>query len=257
MSFNINGIGESICIISGGKYDKKIICVNSNKNEDKESDEELFKEFKHLKISNGTLIPYPNKNRERDILYFIGPSGSGKSYLMKDYIKNYRKVHPNNNIYVFSKVKNDKSLKDVEKYLKYFNMDTMNEALDMDDFENNILIIMDDTDTIRDKNILENVNKLRDQILECGRHKNISLCITSHIGAKGHSTKTILNETHQIIIYPKSGSNYKYLLKEYLNLDNKQLQKIKNMDTRYIIFVRQYPMILYSENEIYFLKDFN
>ena len=38
-------------------------------------------------------------------------------------------------------------------------------------------------------------------------------------------------------------------------LSDEQIQKLKDMETRYIVFVRQYPMVLYTQKEIMFLKD--
>jgi len=49
----------------------------------------------------------PNKNQERDILYIIGKSGSGKSFYAMQYAKEYKKRFPDNPIYVFSEKQSD------------------------------------------------------------------------------------------------------------------------------------------------------
>ena len=129
-------------------------------------------------------------------------------------------------------------------------------ALDIDDLPDNCLVIFDDTDTLKNKDILKNINNLKDQILECGRHKRITALITSHLACKSNETKTLLNESHQIFFYLKSGCNYSRLLEHYLGFDKKQIQKLKKIDSRFICFCRSYPQCFYSKNEIYLMKDF-
>jgi hypothetical protein len=96
---------------------------------------------------------------------------------------------------------------------------------------------------------------IKDDILELGRDKHITSLISSHLATKGHETKTLLNESHYIVIYPHSGANYNYLLSKYLGLDTKQIKKIKDFDTRWVCFVRSYPQLVFTEKEIMMLKD--
>jgi hypothetical protein len=53
-----------------------------------------------------------------------------------------------------------------------------------------------------------------------------------------------------IVIYPSSGANYAYLMNKYMGLDSKQIKRIKDMDSRWVCFSRQYPNIVFSEREI-------
>ena len=64
--------------------------------------------------ANETFQQIPD-NRERNILYITGASGSGKSYYSDDYINRYIKKNPNNEIYLFSSVSDDKVLDKIKK----------------------------------------------------------------------------------------------------------------------------------------------
>ena len=159
-------------------------------------------------------------------------------------------------MYCISLVEDDKSFADIP----YIQRLTVNETwkqkpLEVKDFEENCCIIFDDTDTIRDKDIKKNIDNLKNQVLETGRHANVTALITSHLACKGNETKALLNESHIITIYLQSGSNYNYLLNKYLGLDSKQINKLKTMKSRFVSIVRGYPMIIYTEHEIMFLND--
>ena len=94
--FNFNGIGRPVAIIKNGKYDKKLISLESDTNEtDKTS-------FKSLRISNDSKFQQvPNTKSEREILYITGRSGSGKSTYTRMYLEQYKKKYKGNPIYMF------------------------------------------------------------------------------------------------------------------------------------------------------------
>ena len=105
MALNIENKGEPVCILKSSKVAKPIqISVCSKVKElqhpfyelalDDEDDDEEFQ-----------IVP--NSKQERDILYIIGKSGSGKSYYAMQYAKEYKKRHPHNPIYVFSEKPKD------------------------------------------------------------------------------------------------------------------------------------------------------
>jgi ABC-type dipeptide/oligopeptide/nickel transport system ATPase component len=51
--------------------------------------------FEDLNLSEGFQFQIiPDMNKEREILYIAGSSGSGKSYFCKEYLKEYIKLHP-------------------------------------------------------------------------------------------------------------------------------------------------------------------
>ena len=86
---------KPICEIKDNKTFKK------NKIVYLDSDGESHHAFNQFKIKEGSLQLIPNKNVERSILYIAGQSGSGKTYFLGQYLKEYKKLFPGNEIYIF------------------------------------------------------------------------------------------------------------------------------------------------------------
>ena len=65
----------------------------------------------------------------------------------------------------------------------------------------------------------------------------------------------VLNEMENLIIFPKSGSSYqiKYVLRQYYGLNNTQINKILNLDSRYVLVKKNYPLTVVSEHRAYTL----
>lgn len=192
------------------------------------------------------LQPLPNVKSQREIIYAAAPSGSGKSVMAKNLIKQYQIINPDNDVYIFSKVRDDPSLAGIKNPF-YINIDeslVTNPINIMDDCEN-ALILMDDTDTISDKLQSEQITQIMRDVLELGRHKNISMICTSHLilGQDRKKTRTIVNESHAVVLYPKSTSAYHidYFLRMYVGCDKKTINKIINLPSRWVYIWKQYP----------------
>ena len=215
MALNLESIGTPIARIG-----KKIFYVTDKTDDVNHSMKEL-KLTKDMDVFQ--LIP---SDRERDILYITGQSGSGKSWFAKNYINEYKKVHPKNEVYLFSSIAEDESIDSIKgrKRVDINDPDFIEEDIELDEFKNS-LVIMDDTDCIRNKKIKLKIDGILNMILETGRHANISVIFTSHLACAGNDTKRILNEAHSITIFPKSMGNktLKYLLDRYFGLDQNQI----------------------------------
>ena len=255
--FNINADNDikkkrTIAKIKGGKYDNKIITYLPEDSDD----DKIYRTFHELLLTNDSKFePFPNLDIERSVLYIAGPSGSGKSFYTKMYLKNYIKQYPENGIYMFSKLTEDSSLDDV-KEIKRIKIDNrlITMPLDVNDFKDS-LVIFDDIDCIKNKEQKAALNDLKNEILETGRHSHTTILITSHLACKGAETRSILNEAHSITLFPGSGMPIDYLLQNYVGLDKKQIQNLKNIPSRWITLLRQYPQMLLTEHSVRFMKD--
>jgi hypothetical protein len=265
--FNLNS-GVKIAKIKGGKYNNKFIYLSKIEQEDKEkiknSQEIKDSYFNSLIMENDNkfeICPNDAKNDvgkpQRSVIYVAGPSGSGKSTLLSSFINNYIDFYPRNEIYLFSKVKDDTSIKSKKKINNVvIDERLITEPLESQDFKNS-LCIMDDIDTLKDKKLKEKLVALRDDIGETGRHDNASLAITSHLIAKGKETSGIINEAQIVVIYLSSGCNYNYYLTSKLGLNTKQINKLKaiSKNSRWTAIYRTYPQIIMTEKRILFLKE--
>ncbi len=254
MALNFENIGTPIAkIIDKNKKELNTVYL---------ADLEIHQKPRHIYgtielQANETFQQIPD-NRERNILYITGASGSGKSYYSADYINQYIKKNPNNEIYLFSSVSDDKVLDKIKKLkrVNINNADFLHTEFDIDDFKNSLLIF-DDTDCISNKPLLKKVNEILDKVLQTGRHVGCTAIYTSHTACNGKSTKMILNESHSITFFINGmgGKSMRYLLDQYLGLDKKQIEKVKSIKSRWTTVLKTFPQIVMSQRYMAFTKN--
>lgn len=224
--------------------------INSVRNESKENSK------KHFKLFDGGIIqPLPRFNKT-ERCFIAGQTECGKTYWCKQYLRQLRKVHKDKKIFLFSDVKEDPEI-DAVGNITRFNLDENlkdKTYIDPKVFENSICVF-DDIDSIQDKDIYRFVQNLRDSLLRRGRHEDISVLITSHLLTNYKDTRIILNECNSITIFCRSGSNYgiKYLLKKYIGLDKKGIQKVLDLPSRWVSIYKNYPQYIVYEKGVYVL----
>ena len=262
---NFEQIGKIIAVIkdssSETKKSKKVKAKHSTPNEELYvCDNKQAKEVRHpeeivvLDDDHHFQLAI-NQDTERQIGYVVGASGSGKSYFVKQFAMEYHRVYPSRPIFIISALSEDSTL-DSLKCLQRIKLSEsfIEEDFKAVDFENS-LMILDDTDTITNKKILQKVNQIRDDILQCGRHNNVSCLITSHTACNGIQTRLCLNESHFITFFPSGlgGRALKYLLENYLGFDKQQIKRVKSIDSRAITIIKGFPQVILAERECYLL----
>ena len=253
--FNMNTIGKRICIIKDNpKYTKKAIYV------DPDADSDADEGFSSFHLDQGQLQLVPDPHTERQIIYITGPSGSGKSYFTKEYIKEWQKINRKGEIYVFSALKTDETLDEI-KHLKRINIgdNLVEDEIQAEDLPEGSLCIFDDIDVISNKKVRDAVYNILNQILEIGRHMKISCICTNHLSTNGLYTKRILNECAYIVFFPSAGASrgMKYLLTEYMGFDRHMIRRIKKLKSRAVVYHKQYPNFILSQKDIFLLNDDN
>lgn len=256
MSLNYEHVGIPIAMVlhKSNNTQARIISLSDDNNEAKTS----YKDIK-LDNTNEYFQSINDPKQERYISYIIGRSGSGKSYYIKQWIQNfYKQLYKKRDVYLFSILENDKTLDEL-KFIKRIklNSDFANDdELSTKDFKDSLLIF-DDTDCIKDKKVKAKVDKILDEVLQVGRHHNISALITRHTACNSKDTKMILAESHSFVIFPNGMGNkaITYLLDNYLGLDKRQIKKIKSLKSRAITINRTFPMTIVSERECFVLDN--
>lgn len=193
---------------------------------------------------------------ERQVLYVNGPSGSGKSYFTSKYAAEYKKVHPKNEIILFSPKPQDDCLDKIGLHRFNFNHpDWLDETIDIDEFKDS-LIIYDDMEAVSDKKLRKKIADLLNALLVQGRSNRISVVVINHNACSGHYTKLILNECTSCTFFPSAstGKDLKYLLEAYFGLNKRQIDKVKNVDSRHVTILKTYPQIILTECDIGFVK---
>ena len=240
-------LGESIALIETANAKNKIVYLkegNSTKSFECENNEKCL------------LIP--NVSKERQVIYCSGMSGSGKSYYIMQYSKQYQKMYPKNDVILFSGLDSDEGCLDKIKDLKRFNIyadDFLDEDFQSENFKDS-LVIFDDLESINNKSIFNKVMQIQATLLTTGRHSRTSVAVSNHSVANGRVTKLILNESNVIVIFKSGLGNrvLKYILDQYLGLDKEQIKKIKRLKGRSVSIIKSiFPMVVLYEQGGYIL----
>lgn len=206
-----------------------------------------------VKISNGQFNYFPDDLASREIIYIAGPSGAGKSYWAGNYIKEYTKQFPENDIILFSPVEQDDALDahDPERPLqesKYSENEIKLEEIP------DSLVIFDDCESLSGADS-KPVMQLQNTIAVRGRHTGTSMVVINHLLTNYKQTRVILNESTCIVFYPKSGSTYhiQRYLQSNIGLPKNIIQKILNLPGRAVLLSKTSPMFVLSEHEIFLI----
>lgn len=250
-TINFDKVGRPLAKIEGGELSGKIVSVAP-------ADEKGQKrKYKHIDLPAGSSFQLvPNTTKEREIIYITGPSGSGKSTFTSNYIKEFKKKFKNADIFLFSALSEDEVL---DKHgVKRIKLSTalITDKLTSGDFPN-ALVIFDDIDVISDKKIREAVIATLNSVLEVGRHFKTYCIITNHLATNGKDTRRVLNEAHEIVYFPHSGSmkGINYLLKEYVGFDNHEIKAIKKLKSRWCCIFKNYPQLAMTERNLWLLAE--
>jgi len=236
------------------KSKKLLKAFEDAKEEKKLKDKE--NSFSQLKCKTGKIQVLPRKDIVEK-LYISGVSGSGKSTYTGKYLEEYVKLYPDDPVFIFSSVPEDKPLDKIDPVRIDIDEDLIEDPFNIQDFRDSITIF-DDTDTIKNKILRTAVNNIKAEMIEIGRHYNARCIITSHIISNYRDTRQILNEATSVTFFPKSGGVFhiKNFLKTYCGLDKKQIQQVLDLPSRWVTIYRTYPSYIIYEKGLSTLSDF-
>lgn len=203
------------------------------------------------------LPPPPSDDGKvkREIYVVTGPSGSGKSYWVRSYVRNYTKLMPRHDVYLISSLSHDDTL-DAVKELKRIDTDKLvaNPPKDVKTWTNS-LVIIDDVEGL-DATKAAAVQRVQDMIASEGRHTGTTLIRASHLSTDYKRTRLLLQEAHGFVLFPQAGahSQYTYLLTKYGGMDKKLVQNLLATPTRWILVHHTAPRFVLTPNQIYLLS---
>jgi len=200
--------------------------------------------------ADGEIRPVPLQESSR--IGVFGPSGVGKSTFISNWLKTYKEKYPKNHIYVFSPKLDDPAFKKI-KNLDYVKLDDtiLSNPLDVSEFKDSVCIF-DDIESITNKALNESIRRFRDQCYEVGRAPhNITTIAVHHVILANQATKIILNESEEVVLFPKSNfSAVSNLCRRYYGFDKDQLNYLKDVPSRWVVIKRSYPTTIISENAV-------
>jgi hypothetical protein len=159
----------------------------------------------------------------------------------------YHKLFPARGIYLISKLDKDETL-DALKFLKRIPIQSfVDDYPTLEEFRDT-MCIFDDYDTLTgdaDKVI----TKIIDDLAIMGRHECVTILALSHYLTNYKKTRLLLNEATHIVVYPLSTSYHalRYLLKNYIGVDEDDLKKHRKLGSRWLMYSKGYPQYMISQ----------
>lgn len=209
---------------------------------------------KEFKLTSGTLTPVMSFERERAVEYIAGPSGSGKSTMIATLLEGYIALVPKAHLYLFSRSdqEDDKAFANIDFEQVMINESLYNMSFDVTKIKANSVLIFDDIGTIHNDKLRKTVEKIVMDALEVGRKYKINIIITNHLVIPNDRqyARVVMNELQFITLFPKSGSTQQmeYVLTKYCGVNKKDIQKILNVDSRWVRIHNRYPrFVLYDK----------
>ena len=197
---------------------------------------------------------------KRQVAYIAGPAGSGKSTMAAKMIKRFIRVHPDKPFYLFSRssYKDDPAFSGMNVRQVMIDESLIKEPIDItQELPGGAIILFDDVNTILNDKVKKAVEKLMADIMEVGRKFEVWIVLTSHlvIPSEKKFARTVMNEANTMTVFPKSGSAQQivYALKQYFGLTKQQIDRIIQLDTRWVQISKSYPMYVVYEHGAYLL----
>jgi len=203
---------------------------------------------KELVLHEGNLTPMFDTTLERMVFMVCGMSGSGKSTYTAQLCKTYKKQYPDHKIILFSNKPSDPVF-DILSYVDriVINEDILKEPITLNELEKS-LVIFDDVECTTSKDIDKELIRISDLILQQGRSYKCSFAYISHQSNNYKATRNILNECHNITIFPAMVTRYSlnYLLKNYFGFEKDAISKICKLPSRWVTISKCPPSIMYD-----------
>lgn len=236
------------------------------------------------------MLGYNEKDRKsRETILVNGANNSGKSYWTGEYLKKWRKLFPKSPIYLlsnkplsdepaFAGIKNIQQITLTKKNLeniigeeakitkKKSKLDDDSDYSESEDDETGAgyfpymhfvsktgqsMVIFDDFES--DGQIEKMVRTIINSILRVGRSSRIYCIIVSHTLNGGQKTKSIFTEIDAFCLFNKGISPYhlKYCLKNYTSMNEKQITKVVDSDSRWVFIHKSMPKYVVESQKLW------
>lgn len=197
------------------------------------------------------LVFTPKNMNYRSLI--VGNSGCGKSTLASMLLKNYLKLYPDQQVFLFSIVDDDPAYEMHEDKINkvHINDDEIQDVT-VDDLGNSICIF--DDHALLDPKKQKILNLLKDNILRHGRHENIDSIVCLDKLLSGKDTLKEHLHSQQLCMFPLTGGNLgelEYFLHKKNRLTQKTIDKIlSDSNSRWTIYNRTYPQYVISSDRV-------
>ena len=217
--------------------------IDEDMHEEKHMTEFVVKKSEHIQLS------YPSKHFSMGV---FGSSGVGKSFFVGQFLLEFKKKYKNTRpIYIFSPVKDDPAFTKAGAIYIKIDDSILTDPLQTHEFSNG-LVVFDDLESVS-KQYYPTILNFRNKCLEVGRHDGIQTISISHTIQGHNSTKTVLNESDYVCVFPRSNfSAIQKLCTNHYGFGKEDIQYIKNLGktSRWVVIKRSYPSTIISQFEV-------
>lgn len=187
-------------------------------------------------------VPYLNNDNQNYRVFIGGPSGVGKSTLTSIILKQYKKLYPKQQVFVFSKFNDDPAYQDI-KDIKYFDIDNEGlEDLECETDLNNSIIIFDDHICKNNKQ-QKLLDLKKNELLRSARHymSDIIVCLDKIL--KNRDSVNEILHANMFGCFPASGrGELVNFFTRKMNLSKEQINKLLNTsNSRWLLISMRYP----------------
>lgn len=241
----INSIAESL---EGGLSFGRIIDLFSQVGEEEESVyEPPITEIRLEQDDKIEVVPTPMNER----IIIGGPAGSGKSYWAAMYARLWQKLHPEGLIHIFVRQGDDPAYEGLEFEEIVVDRDILGRDLGIFDFVDT-LVIFDDMDNLQDKDVLDYIHNLLNDLMACGRKQNIYVMYVTHIFKNRMKTQVALNESNKIVFFNGMGDRGNVgVLKDYAQMSKEEVNRLIAVKSRWCCLERKRPRYVVHEKGIF------
>ena len=202
-------------------------------------------------------------------MFIAGCQNCGKSYYISQFLKTYRKLHPERPVFLVT------GLSEKDKHFEGQEMWKINlshvPTLTLEDLRRRgpgaprtgSLVIFDDVDRITDDKVNKAVQKLISDILSNGRDHatqagiaDIDIIITNHEVNDYKRTKPMLTECNYVVLFPSAtvGRQMKLII-DKIGVSKGIERQITNYKTsRSLLIHKTYPMYCVMEDKVMLLR---
>lgn len=212
---------------------------------------------KNFHINTGFLEVLPSSyDDQSDAIYVSGARRSGKSTWLSSFVKRYHEKYPHKKvILVTSTNQKDPAFKGMS-YIKKLDTESllMDPITDVEEIANS-LVIFDDYENFNQKELQNEIYKLRDMILNNGRKQKIGIIISHHVSTDHNKTRQPLFECDSYVIFPQNNSysQTNRVLSNYMGLNKLEIDRIMKLKSRWVFLKKSYPRYVVYEKGAYLL----
>jgi ABC-type dipeptide/oligopeptide/nickel transport system ATPase component len=172
------------------------------------------------------------RDGKRDIVAIVGPSGSGKSHVIKEMAENYRRMYPTRPRFLISSLESDDTLDGLNLTRVDDELLSAEPPTDVYAWRESLVIIDDVEGYPKQKRDV--VQALQDLIATQGRHSETSLLRAQHVLDDRVVNRHLLHECTSFIVFPAHSGTIVSMLKKFGGLTKAQAEAVSSLRTRWV-----------------------